>query len=160
MSRAVDLWVYLAASPLLWLTLTLVAYVVADRTGWWVLALAAGFAAAAIAGLLIQALILRHMQGQDLRQTMVTIGLSIVIADLLLWVFTGQVHQMEAPEWLQDRIQEDEAYFSFGDERPDEVLYLCGTLGWASGFFAEYLRTSTEPPWLWNFFTRPDTETL
>jgi predicted murein hydrolase (TIGR00659 family) len=30
-SRAVDLWVYLAASPLLWLTLTLVAYVVADR---------------------------------------------------------------------------------------------------------------------------------
>ena len=29
------------------------------------------------------------MQGQDLRQTMVTIGLSIVIADLLMWVFGG-----------------------------------------------------------------------
>ena len=28
---------------------------------------------------------------------MVTIGLSIVIADVLLWIFTGQVHQMEAP---------------------------------------------------------------
>ena len=42
--------------------------------------------------------ILRHMQGQELRQTMVTIGLSIVIADILLWIFTGQVHQMEAPE--------------------------------------------------------------
>jgi branched-chain amino acid transport system permease protein len=39
---------------------------------------AAGFLAAAIAGLLIQVLILRRMQGQDLRQTMVTIGLSIV----------------------------------------------------------------------------------
>ena len=82
-----------------------VAFIVAERTGWWILALAAGFTAAAIAGLLIQLLILRHMQGQDLRQTMVTIGLSIVIADVLLWIFTGQVHQMEAPEWLQGPIR-------------------------------------------------------
>jgi branched-chain amino acid transport system permease protein len=83
-----------------------VGFVIAEKTGWWVLAVAGGFAAAAIAGLLIQVLILRHMQGQDLRQTMVTIGLSIVIADLLLWVFTGQVHQMEAPEWLQGPIRD------------------------------------------------------
>jgi branched-chain amino acid transport system permease protein len=82
-----------------------VGYVVADRTGWWILAVAAGFLAAAIAGLLIQVLILRRMQGQDLRQTMVTIGLSIVIADILLWIFTGQVYQMEAPEWLQGPIK-------------------------------------------------------
>lgn len=82
-----------------------VGYVVAERTGWWVLAVAAGFAAAAIAGLLIQWLILRHMQGQELRQTMVTIGLSILIADILLWIFTGQVHQMEAPDWLQGPIR-------------------------------------------------------
>ena len=82
-----------------------VGYVVAAHTGWWVLALAAGFAAAAVAGLLMQWLILRHMQGQDLRQTMVTIGLSIVVADILLWIFTGQVYQMEAPEWLQGPIR-------------------------------------------------------
>ena len=82
-----------------------VAFIVAERTGWWVLALAAGFLVAALAGLLIQVLILRHMQGQELRQTMVTIGLSIVIADVLLWIFTGQVHQMEAPEWLQGPIR-------------------------------------------------------
>ena len=78
-----------------------VGYVVADKTGWWILALAAGFLAAAVVGLLIQVLILRRMQGEELRQTMVTIGLSIVIADLLLWTFTGEVYQMEAPEWLQ-----------------------------------------------------------
>jgi branched-chain amino acid transport system permease protein len=60
---------------------------------------------ASLGGLLMQVLILRHMQGQDLRQTMVTIGLSIVIADLLLWIFTGQVHQMEAPAWLQGPIR-------------------------------------------------------
>lgn len=83
-----------------------VGYVVAGHTGWWILALAAGFAAAALGGLLMQWLILRHMQGQDLRQTMVTIGLSIVIADLLLWLFTAQVYQMEAPAWLQGPIRD------------------------------------------------------
>ena len=83
-----------------------VGYVVAQHTGWWVLAMAAGFLAAAVLGLLIQLLILRHMQGEDLRQTMVTIGLSIVIADVLLWIFTGQVHQMEAPSLLQGPIRD------------------------------------------------------
>ncbi len=83
-----------------------IAFFVQERTGWWILALAAGFLAAALLGLLIQVLILRHMQGQELRQTMVTIGLSIVIADVLLWVFTGQVHQMEAPAWLQGPIRD------------------------------------------------------
>ncbi len=69
------------------------------------LAVAAGFAASALAGILMQVLILRRMQGQDLRQTMVTIGLSIVVADLLIWIFTAQVHQIEAPEWLQGPIR-------------------------------------------------------
>jgi branched-chain amino acid transport system permease protein len=82
-----------------------VGFVVAAHTGWWILAIAAGFLASALAGILIQWLILRHMQGEELRQTMVTIGLSIVIADILLWIFTGQVHQMEAPEWLQGPIR-------------------------------------------------------
>ncbi len=82
-----------------------VAFIVAESTGWWILAVAAGCAAAALAGLLIQVVILRHMQGEELRQTMVTIGLSIVIADILLWIFTGQVHQMEAPAWLQGPIR-------------------------------------------------------
>ncbi len=83
-----------------------VGFVIAEKTGWWLLAMAGGFVAAAVVGLLIQVLILRHMQGQELRQTMVTIGLSIVIADLLLWYFTGQVYQMEAPAWLQGPIRD------------------------------------------------------
>ena len=82
-----------------------VGFIVAEKTGWWILALAAGFFAAAVVGLLIQTVILRHMQGQDLRQTMVTIGLSILIADLLLWGFSAEVHQMEAPEWLKGPIR-------------------------------------------------------
>jgi branched-chain amino acid transport system permease protein len=82
-----------------------VAFSVAELTGLWSLALVAGFISAALAGWLIQVLLLRHMQGQELRQTMVTIGLSIVIADLLIWAYTGQVHQMEAPAWLQGPIR-------------------------------------------------------
>ena len=34
------------------------------------------------------------MEGQDLRQTMVTIGLSIVFADLMLWACGGDFYQL------------------------------------------------------------------
>jgi len=83
-----------------------VGFFVAERTGFWVLAVAAGFAAAAIAGLVMQILIFRRMPGEDLRQTMVTIGLSIVIADLLLWGFGAQVHQMDPPVLLSEPLRD------------------------------------------------------
>jgi branched-chain amino acid transport system permease protein len=72
----------------------------AQYSGSFVLALAAGFLGAALVGLLMQVGIFRFMQGQELRQTMVTIGLSIVFADLMMWTIGAQVHQMEAPAWL------------------------------------------------------------
>ncbi len=83
-----------------------VGFFVAEKTGYFVLALAAGFLAAALVGLLMQVAIFRFMQGQDLRQTMVTIGLSIVIADLLLWALGATVHQMSAPEWLAGPVRD------------------------------------------------------
>ncbi|MCW5632974.1 MAG: branched-chain amino acid ABC transporter permease [Rubrivivax sp.] len=116
-----------------------VAFTIAEQTGWWILALAGGFLAAAIAGLLIQVLILRHMQGQDLRQTMVTIGLSIVIADILLWIFTGQVHQMEAPEWLQGPIRDIPVIRAYSAYR----LSLLG-FGIAIGVFLWWLLNRTK----------------
>jgi branched-chain amino acid transport system permease protein len=72
----------------------------AQLTGSWLLALAIGFAAAAALGLAMQVSIFRFMPGQDLRQTLVTIGLSIVIADVLMWAVGAQVHQMSPPPWL------------------------------------------------------------
>jgi branched-chain amino acid transport system permease protein len=81
-------------------------FFVAQYTGWWVLGLAAGFLGAALAGLLMQVTIFRFMPGQDLRQTMVTIALSIVIADLLMWGIGAQVHQMEPPAWLSGPIRD------------------------------------------------------
>ena len=40
------------------------------------------------------------MEGQDLRQTLVTIGMSIVFADLMLWAFGGDFYQIQTPSWL------------------------------------------------------------
>ena len=77
-----------------------IGYFVAEATGYFVLALAAGFLGAALVGLAMQVAIFRFMPGQDLRQTMVTIGLSIIIADLLIWGIGATVHQMSAPDWL------------------------------------------------------------
>ena len=37
------------------------------------------------------------MQGQELRQTLVTIGISIVLADLMLWWFGGEIYSFDPP---------------------------------------------------------------
>jgi branched-chain amino acid transport system permease protein len=74
-----------------------VGWVVGDHTGSWLLAVAAGFLSAAVLGLLMQVLVFRHMEGQDLRQTLVTIGLSIVLADLMLWGFGGEIYTFDPP---------------------------------------------------------------
>ena len=74
-------------------------------TGSWTAALLVAFLAVAIAGILIQVLLFRWMEGQDLRQTLVTIGLSIVVADLLLWGYGGDTYQVETPAWLAGPVQ-------------------------------------------------------
>ncbi len=77
-----------------------VGWVVGDYTGSWLLAVLAGFVASAIVGVLIQVIVFRRMQGEDLRQTLVTIGLSIVLADLMLWYFGGEIYTFDPPAWI------------------------------------------------------------
>jgi branched-chain amino acid transport system permease protein len=74
-----------------------IGWVVGEHTGSWLLAVAAGFLTAAVVGLLMQVLVFRWMQGQDLRQTLVTIGISIVLADLMLWTWGGEIYTFEPP---------------------------------------------------------------
>jgi branched-chain amino acid transport system permease protein len=77
-----------------------IAYSTVNATGMWLLGFATAFASMAIAGVLLQTLVFRHMEGQELRQTMVTIGLSIVLADLALWIWGGEFYQVPIPDWL------------------------------------------------------------
>jgi branched-chain amino acid transport system permease protein len=77
-----------------------VGWMVGDQTGSWVLAVVAGFLSAAVIGLLLQVVIFRHMQGQDLRQTLVTIGISIVLADIMLWIWGAEIYTFDPPAWI------------------------------------------------------------
>jgi Branched-chain amino acid ABC-type transport system, permease components len=77
-----------------------VGYAVSASTGSWVLSFIAAFILTALVGVLLQVIVFRRMEGQDLRQTMVTIGLSIVFADLMLWACGGDFYQIQTPNWL------------------------------------------------------------
>jgi branched-chain amino acid transport system permease protein len=77
-----------------------IGYKTVEWTGSWVLSFIVAFIAAALLGILLQVLVFRRMEGQDLRQTLVTIGISIVLADLMLWGFGGNYYQIHTPQWL------------------------------------------------------------
>jgi branched-chain amino acid transport system permease protein len=81
-----------------------VGYDVANWTGIWLLGVLGGFVAAALAGLLMQVFIFRRMEGDDLRQTLVTIGISIVAADLMLAFWSGKTYQFTVPSWLDGAV--------------------------------------------------------
>ena len=81
-----------------------IGYEVADASGNWFLGLAVAFLAVAAIGVLLQVLVFRRMEGDDLRQTLVTIGISIIAADLMLAIWTGNTYQFQPPEWLYGTI--------------------------------------------------------
>jgi branched-chain amino acid transport system permease protein len=77
-----------------------VGYAISVWTGSWILSFIIAFIAVGLVGIMLQIVVFRRMEGQDLRQTMVTIGLSIVFADLMLWAFGGDFYQIQTPNLL------------------------------------------------------------
>lgn len=77
-----------------------IGYAISTATGSWLLGFIVAFILTALVGVLLQVIVFRRMEGQDLRQTMVTIGLSIVFADLMLWACGGDFYQIQTPNWL------------------------------------------------------------
>lgn len=77
-----------------------VGFSVVDTTGHWVFGLIAGGLAAALAGAIVQAGVLGWMQGDELRQTLASIAISIIMADLMLWYWGGLTYQVELPDAL------------------------------------------------------------
>jgi len=82
-----------------------IGYEIATRTGNWMLGVAGGFIVLAIIGAVMQVVIFRRLEGDDLRQTLVTLGISIVAADLMLAVWTGTTYQLPTPEWLDGAVK-------------------------------------------------------
>jgi len=79
------------------------AYIGLDAAQWlgsWYFGVAAGFLATAVFGLGLQTLVMRRMEGDEMRQTLVTIGISIVMADLMLAVWSGTTYQFYIPDAL------------------------------------------------------------
>ena len=82
-----------------------IGYAISVWTGSWVLGFIIAFLGVALVGIVLQIVVFRRMEGEDLRQTMVTIGLSIVFADLMLWIFGGDFYQIQTPSWLVGPIE-------------------------------------------------------
>lgn len=73
---------------------------IAEASGSWFLGVAVAFIVLAAIGSLMQVTVFRRLEGDDLRQTLVTIGISIVAADLMLAAWSGTTYQFQPPEWL------------------------------------------------------------
>jgi len=84
----------------------------ARGVNFWVAALASA-AAMAVIGAVIERLLLRRLAGQELAQVLATLGLSFVVADLCLMVWTGDPWQPATPPHLQGAVQVAGLFFPF-----------------------------------------------
>ncbi|MEL6522408.1 MAG: branched-chain amino acid ABC transporter permease [Pseudomonadota bacterium] len=98
-----------------------IGYYVADSTGLWLLAFPVTFVVVGALGVLLQIFVFQRMEGQDLRQTLVTIGISIVLADLMLWGFGGDFFNISPPSWLSGPM---ETFFISSVKRSGDLVYL------------------------------------
>ena len=79
-------------------------YEITEGTGFWLLGVAGAFVFVGLVGILFQVLVFRRVEGDDLRQTLISIGISIVAADLMLAVWSGGTYQIMVPEWLDGSV--------------------------------------------------------
>jgi branched-chain amino acid transport system permease protein len=76
----------------------------------WIAALASGVAMAVIGGL-IERFLLRRLAGQELPQVLLTLGLSFIVADICLMIWTGDPIQPPKPPFLEGSVQAAGVFF-------------------------------------------------
>ena len=96
-------------------------YEFVELTGQWLLSFVFVFIVVGLVGVGLQRVVFRPLEGQDLRQTLVTIGISVVAADLMLWIWGGEAYQVLTPAWLDGPMQ---LPFVTGYNRAGELVYL------------------------------------
>ncbi|ADE40031.1 branched-chain amino acid ABC transporter permease [Candidatus Puniceispirillum marinum] len=79
-------------------------YEITTASGSWVIGLVGSAIGTAAVGALIQACLLGRYQGEELRQTLLTIALSIILADLMLAYWGGITYQIEMPALLSGSV--------------------------------------------------------
>ncbi len=77
-----------------------IGYEFAEATGSWLGSFVVSFVAIGLLGIVLQYVVFRRMEGEDLRQTLVTIGISVVLADIMLWIWGSHSYQILSPAWL------------------------------------------------------------
>jgi branched-chain amino acid transport system permease protein len=77
-----------------------IGFEIASRTGSWLLAFPIVFVIVGALGILMQYFIFSRIEGQDLRQTLVSIGLSVIFADIMLWIWGATSYSLDVPEFL------------------------------------------------------------
>lgn len=82
-----------------------VGVVVMAQTESFVLALASGALAAALAGLVSERLLLRGVRGKELPEVLLTVGIAFVVADLSLAVFGGNPKSLDPPDVLSGSVR-------------------------------------------------------
>ncbi|HEY4920044.1 MAG TPA: branched-chain amino acid ABC transporter permease [Xanthobacteraceae bacterium] len=82
----------------------------AQGMNFWLAALLSAAAMAAI-GALIERFLLRRLAGQELAQVLLTLGLSFVVADACLMIWTGDPWQPETPHAFQGAVQVSGLFF-------------------------------------------------
>jgi branched-chain amino acid transport system permease protein len=71
----------------------------------WLLAFVGGGIATAVIGLVLERVLLDRVRGQALPETLLTVALSIIIADLCLAVWGGVAQTIRVPQFLNPRVQ-------------------------------------------------------
>jgi branched-chain amino acid transport system permease protein len=98
-----------------------IGYSVQSVTDSWILGIVVAFVSMAIAGILLQVTVFRRLEGQELRQTLLTIGIGICVADVMLWIWGGGFYQVLTPPWLAGAVQ---LPFATAVKSSGEVVYL------------------------------------
>jgi branched-chain amino acid transport system permease protein len=79
----------------------------------WIVPLMMSVLLIGVIGILLQQLFLRWNQGQDLRQALITIAISVVAADQMLAAFGGIAQDVKAPSSFPERISVGSVHVGF-----------------------------------------------
>jgi branched-chain amino acid transport system permease protein len=78
-----------------------ISWTVADKTDNWFFGAVAGALSLGVIGTLIYVLLLRKFQYEELRVALITLGVSLVLAQAMLAIFGGEYYQTNIPDSLQ-----------------------------------------------------------